>query len=81
MPKLSIWLSDLGLSEYTQRFVDHGIDFGVLPDLTEQDLKDIGVLLGHRRKILRAIAGLDGSSKAVPIAVASAIAPACEGGS
>ena len=44
MPKLSDWLRNLGLSEYTQRFVDNGIDFSVLPDLTEQDLKDLGVL-------------------------------------
>jgi hypothetical protein len=46
------------MSEYVQRFAENGIDFGVLPDLTDQDLKDIGVLLGHRRKLLRAIADL-----------------------
>jgi len=52
------WLASLGLSEYAGRFAENGIDISVLPDLTEQDLKDIGVLLGHRRKILRAISGL-----------------------
>jgi len=52
------WLEKLGMPEYTQRFVENGIDFAVLHDLTDQDLKDIGVLLGHRRKLLRAIAEL-----------------------
>jgi SAM domain (Sterile alpha motif)/Adenylate and Guanylate cyclase catalytic domain len=55
MQDLAHWLEELGMSEYAQRFAENGIDFGVLPDLTDQDLKDIGVLLGHRRKILRAI--------------------------
>jgi predicted ATPase/class 3 adenylate cyclase len=53
------WLASLGLSEYAARFAENGIDLSVLRDLTEQDLKDLGVLLGHRRKILRAIAELD----------------------
>src|SRR5436305_14894907 len=54
------WLSSIGLSEYAQRFADNAIDHSVIRDLTEQDLKDLGVLLGHRRKILRAIAEPDG---------------------
>src|SRR3974390_729314 len=53
------WLEKLGLSEYAQRFADNAIDLSVLPDLTDQDLEKIGVLLGHRRKILKAIAALD----------------------
>ena len=53
------WLEKLGLSEYAQRFADNAIDLSVLPDLTDQDLEKIGVLLGHRRKILRAIAALN----------------------
>ena len=52
------WLEGLGMSEYTQRFAENGIDVSVLPHLTEQDLRDMGVLLGHRRKMLVAIAGL-----------------------
>ncbi|MEY9742236.1 class 3 adenylate cyclase/tetratricopeptide (TPR) repeat protein [Bradyrhizobium japonicum] len=52
------WLASIGLGEYAQRFAENGIDFSVVSDLTEQDLKDLGVLLGHRRKILRAIAEL-----------------------
>ena len=76
MPKLSDWLRNLGLSEYTQRFVDNGIDFSVLPDLTEQDLKDLGVLLGHRRKLLRAIVELDGTPSVASTPAYSAIVPA-----
>jgi class 3 adenylate cyclase len=58
MQQVADWLEKLGMSEYAQRFAENGIDFAVLSDLTDQDLKDIGVLLGHRRKMLRAIAEL-----------------------
>jgi class 3 adenylate cyclase len=75
MEKLSNWLRNLGLSEYTQRFAENGIDFVVLPDLTEQDLKDIGVLLGHRRKLLRGIAELQGAPAVASTPAPSAIAP------
>src|SRR2546425_9456412 len=60
MKGIAEWLASIGLSEYAQRFADNAIDLSVVRDLTEQDLKDLGVLLGHRRKILRAIAGLKG---------------------
>ena len=50
------WLEKLGMSEYAERFARSKIDVSVLPHLTDQDLKDIGVALGHRRKILAAIA-------------------------
>jgi SAM domain (Sterile alpha motif) len=52
------WLENLGMSEYAQRFAKNGIDFSVLPHPTDQDLKDIGVLLGHRRKMLAAISAI-----------------------
>src|SRR5437762_5636162 len=60
MPQIADWLEKLGLSEYAQRFADNAIDLSIVRDLTEQDLKDLGVLLGHRRKMLRAIAELKG---------------------
>src|SRR5262249_16047394 len=41
------WLASIGLSEYAQRFADNAIDLSVICDLTEQDLKELGVLLGH----------------------------------
>ena len=40
------------MSEYAQRFAENEIDMSVLRDLTDQDLKEIGVSLGHRRKML-----------------------------
>jgi class 3 adenylate cyclase/tetratricopeptide (TPR) repeat protein len=69
MKGIAEWLASLGLKEYAQRFAENGIDLSVVPDLTEQDLKELGVLLGHRRKILRAIAELDGAASA-PIEIA-----------
>jgi predicted ATPase/class 3 adenylate cyclase len=56
MTGIAEWLASIGLGEYAQRFAENAIDLSVVGDLTEQDLKDLGVLLGHRRKILRAIA-------------------------
>jgi class 3 adenylate cyclase/tetratricopeptide (TPR) repeat protein len=56
------WLASLGLSEYAERFAENQIDASVLPDLTDQDLTELGVPLGHRRKMLRAIAELDGAA-------------------
>ena len=55
MQQIADWLEKLGMPEYVQCFADNKIDVSVLPHLTDQDLKDIGVLLGHRRKMLRAI--------------------------
>jgi class 3 adenylate cyclase/tetratricopeptide (TPR) repeat protein len=66
------WLDKLGMSEYAQRFAENRIDFSVLPDLTDQDLEKMGVVLGDRRKILRAIAGLvDGGKVAAQKTAAS----------
>jgi SAM domain (Sterile alpha motif) len=65
MQEVEQWLAKLGMSEYAERFAENRIDFTVLPDLTDQDLKDIGVVLGDRRKILRAIARLDAAPEAV----------------
>ena len=58
MQQIADWLKKLGLSEYAQRFAENRIDFSVLPDITDQDLENLGVFLGDRRKILRAIADL-----------------------
>jgi hypothetical protein len=57
------WLASLGLPEYPQRFAENGID---LRYLTDQDLEKIGVLLGHRRKMLAAIAALSGAAPVMP---------------
>ena len=45
MQQVADWLEKLGLGQYAQRFAENDISFSVLPDLTDQDLKDIGVSL------------------------------------
>jgi hypothetical protein len=53
------WLRGLGLEQYAQAFHDNAIDHEILRDLTAGDLIDLGVrLVGHRRKLLAAIAAL-----------------------
>jgi class 3 adenylate cyclase/tetratricopeptide (TPR) repeat protein len=59
MQQIADWLEQLGMAEYADRFAENHIDFSVLRDLTDQDLKELGVVLGDRRKMLRAIAELD----------------------
>src|SRR5262249_26483532 len=66
MPEIAEWLKTLGMSEYAERFAENGIDVSILRHLTDQDLKDIGVLLGHRRKMLAAIAELTDTVPAAP---------------
>ena len=58
------WLKTLGMSEYAQPFVENRVNLSVLPDLTDQDLEKMGVLLGDRRKMLRAIRDLGNTSVA-----------------
>ena len=65
MQEIADWLEKLGMSEYAERFAENRIDCDVLPDLTDEDLKHIGVVLGDRRKILRAIASLDAAPDAM----------------
>jgi hypothetical protein len=48
MQDLAQWLKELGMSEYAQCFAENKIDVSVLRYLTDQDLKDMGVPLGHR---------------------------------
>jgi class 3 adenylate cyclase len=71
MQSIAEWLEELGLGEYAQRFAENGIDSSVLGHLSDQDLKDLGVLLGHRRKLQAAIAGLPGAAPAPPQAAAA----------
>ena len=54
-----VWLRSLGLGKYEAAFRENEIDETVLPSLTAEDLKELGVAaLGHRRKLLDAIAAL-----------------------
>ncbi|HKH67932.1 MAG TPA: SAM domain-containing protein, partial [Reyranella sp.] len=54
------------MSAYVARFAENRIDFSVLRELTDQDLKDLGIVLGDRRKLLRAIRELDAAPSAMP---------------
>jgi class 3 adenylate cyclase/predicted ATPase len=75
MQQIADWLESLGLGQYAQRFAENNIDFEILSDLTDQDLEKIGVAsVGHRRKLLRAIANLKDLETITP-AVAIAAAP------
>jgi hypothetical protein len=58
------WLQSLGLEQYETAFHANAVDAEFVRDLTNEDLKKLGVLLVHRPKLLRAIAALDGGSAA-----------------
>ena len=70
---VTAWLQSLGLERYEPLFRDNEIDWEVLPKLTSEDLREIGVVaIGHRRKLLDAIAAF---GAAVPVAAVTAAAP------
>ena len=66
MQQIADWLKKLGMSQYAQRFAEYDVDVSVLRHLTDQDLKELGVSLGHRRKMLAAIAELAGVAPVTP---------------
>src|SRR6202158_4668282 len=64
-----VWLRGLGLGKYEAAFRENEIDERVLPSLTAEDLKELGVAaLGHRRMLLDAVAALRGDTNAPPAA-------------
>src|SRR5262245_4985724 len=72
MQPIAEWLYAQGLGHYAQRFADNDIDTNILRDLTDADLEKIGVSLGHRKRILRAIAELDETTSSSEAARADA---------
>jgi class 3 adenylate cyclase len=70
MQQIADWLKKLGMSEYAERFAENDIDIDVLSELTDEDLEKLGVSLGHRRKMLRAIRDLGSASVAVAVSSA-----------
>jgi SAM domain (Sterile alpha motif) len=74
-----VWLGSLGLGQYEKKFRDNKIDLDVLADLTDGDLEELGVPLGDRRRLLRAIAELAAheplAAQARPAPAAPASAP------
>jgi class 3 adenylate cyclase len=74
--EIVVWLRSLGLGQYEAAFRDNEIDETVLPNLTAEDLKDLGVsVVGHRRKLLDAIAALRIDAGATPSSGAATSAP------
>ena len=74
MQQIADWLEKLGMSEYAQRFAENDIDVEVLSELTDSDFDRLGVSLGHRRKMMRAIRELASSPiSSVPERPASAV--------
>jgi class 3 adenylate cyclase len=70
---VGVWLHGLGLGQYEAAFRDHEIDGDVLPNLTADDLNELGItIVGHRRKLLTAIASL---SRSLPATNMAATAP------
>ena len=73
------WLRTLGLGQYAAAFRDNEIDAGVLPGLTAEDLKDLGVtLVGHRRRLLDAIAALGQEATTAPASASPPVAAEAE---
>ncbi len=68
---IAVWLRSLGLERYEEAFRDNAIDSDVLMDLTEAELDRLGVLLGHQKKMLKAIASLRGERPLSSPAVAA----------
>jgi class 3 adenylate cyclase/predicted ATPase len=63
---ISEWLEDLGLGRYADVFAENEIDFDALPHVTEEDLKEVGIALGARRKLLATIAKLETEIQPIP---------------
>ena len=76
---VSRWLADQGLGRHAEAFVENGIAGDVLPDLTDADLKELGLNLGDRKRLLRAIeklaAGPTQSQTATAEPAAASVAP------
>jgi SAM domain (Sterile alpha motif) len=63
MSDIATWLARLGLDKYAETFTAHEVDFDALRYLREDDLKELGLPLGPRRKLLAAIAALQHTEK------------------
>jgi class 3 adenylate cyclase/tetratricopeptide (TPR) repeat protein len=61
------WLRNLGLGKYERAFIENAIDTDVLPELSEGDLEKLGIPLGDRKRLIRAIKATAGASSGVLI--------------
>jgi hypothetical protein len=72
------WLRGLSLERYTETFRANAVEIAVLPELNEADLENLGVLLGHRKMMLRAIAALGAPTLQGPAAVYGWFTEGCD---
>ena len=72
------WLRSVGLGQYEAMFRASEIDADILPELTDSDLEKLGVPLGHRKRLLKAIAGLGVAAAAAPTPTPRTAADASE---
>ena len=71
-PDVSTWLAELGLAQYASLFVENHVDAKLLPTLTDNDLRELGVTsFGHRKRMLQAIACLDAPPSEPPLSAPS----------
>ena len=63
---VATWLRSLGLDQYEGLFREQAIEADILPELTDQHLSELGIPLGHRLRILRAIRELASEPQAAP---------------
>jgi class 3 adenylate cyclase/predicted ATPase len=75
MTELSEWLSKLGLEKYTQVLIDNDVDLEVLQHLSDDDLKELGFSLGHRRKLLASLRDSENKGQAEGASPVSAQVP------
>jgi len=81
MQQIADWLEKLGMSAYAQRFAVNDIDLEVLSELTDSDFDRLGVSIGHRRKMIRAIRDFAASpvsavtERSAPAAITAPAAP------
>jgi class 3 adenylate cyclase/tetratricopeptide (TPR) repeat protein len=75
MQQIEEWLEALGMSGYAPRFLENRIDISVLGDLNDQDLRELGIVLGDRKKIRRAIRELHASDNIASSATSADAAP------
>lgn len=63
MSAIAVWLDKIGLGQYAAVFADNAIDLDILSELTDADLERMGVLLGHRKVMLRTIRAMSGAAE------------------
>jgi class 3 adenylate cyclase/predicted ATPase len=57
--EITQWLDELGLGKFANVFIENDIDLSALPHISEQDLEDLGLTIGARRRVIAAIAALE----------------------